>query len=117
MLPQWVHGGFRKSSRLRFQNAYPQLEIGSRKEALSRSALSIQAVRVQRASRKRHSEPIMGTTELRSIFMSRTCVLLLLVVVSSPRASSKDKTKTLPAQVLHAQTILVVSSPDAGEPV
>jgi len=59
----------------------------------------------------------MGTTELRSIFMSRTLMLLLLVVVSSPLASSKDKTKTLPAQVLQAQTILVVISPDAGEPV
>lgn len=46
--------------------------------------------------------------------MSRT-LLLLLVVVLSPFASSKDK--TLPAQVLQAQTILVVIDPYAGEPL
>lgn len=48
--------------------------------------------------------------------MSRT-LLLLLVVVLSPFASSKDKAKTLPAQVLKAQTILVVIDPYAGEPL
>src|SRR5689334_13259401 len=59
----------------------------------------------------------MGLTGPRAIFMSRTLMLLLLVVVSAPFASPKDKAKTLPAQVLHAQTILVVISPYAGEPV
>lgn len=49
--------------------------------------------------------------------MSRTLMLLLLVVVSSPFAISKNKAKTLPAQVLHAQTILVVIDPYAGEPL
>jgi hypothetical protein len=52
--------------------------------------------------------------------MSRTRMLLLLVVLSMPfafSAGSKDKAKTLPAQVLQAQTILVVISPDAGEPL
>jgi len=44
-------------------------------------------------------------------------MLLSLVVVSSPFAGSKDKPKTLPAQVLQAQTILVVINPDAGEPL
>lgn len=49
--------------------------------------------------------------------MSRNLTLLLLLVVSSPFAFSKDKPKPLPAQVLHAQTILVVIDPDAGEPL
>jgi len=49
--------------------------------------------------------------------MSRTLMLLSLVVVSSPFAGSKDKPKTLPAQVLQAQTILVAINPDAGEPL
>lgn len=49
--------------------------------------------------------------------MSRTLMLLLLVVVSSPFANSKDKPKTLPAQVLSAETVLVVIDPDAGEPL
>src|SRR5689334_18702148 len=59
----------------------------------------------------------MGLTGPRAIFMSRTLMLLLLVVVSAPFASSKDKAKTLPAVVLHAQTILVVIDPYAGEPL
>ena len=49
--------------------------------------------------------------------MSRTLMLLLLVVVSNPFASSKEKAKILPAQVLQAQTILVIINPDAGEPL
>jgi hypothetical protein len=44
-------------------------------------------------------------------------MLLLTVALVSPFAASKDKFKPLPAQVLHAQTILVVIDPDAGEPV
>ena len=49
--------------------------------------------------------------------MSRTLILLLLVAVLSPFAGAKDKAKILPAQVVHARTILVVIDPDAGEPV
>ena len=49
--------------------------------------------------------------------MSRAFLVLLLVAAWSPLANSKDKPKTLPAQVLHAETILVVIDPDAGEPV
>ena len=49
--------------------------------------------------------------------MARILTLLLLVVLSSPFAISKDKPKTLPAQVLQAQTIFVVINPDSGEPV
>lgn len=49
--------------------------------------------------------------------MSRTLMLLLLLVVLNSFAISKDKTKTLPAQVLQSRTILVVINPDAGEPV
>lgn len=59
--------------------------------------------------------PIM--TDIWSTSMSRTLVMVLLVVVSSPLAWSKDKPKVLPANVLHAQTILVVIDPDAAEPV
>ena len=49
--------------------------------------------------------------------MSRSWMLLLLFAVSSSLASSKDKPKTLPPQVLHAETILVVIDPNAGEPL
>jgi hypothetical protein len=49
--------------------------------------------------------------------MSRLLTLLLLIVVSSPFVDSKDKPKTLPAQVLRAETIFVVIDPDAGEPL
>jgi len=49
--------------------------------------------------------------------MSRIWMLVLLIALSSPFASSKDKPKTLPPQVLHAETILVVIDPDAGEPL
>ena len=49
--------------------------------------------------------------------MSRIWILILLVALSSPFAISKDKTTTLPLQVLHAETILVVIDPDAGEPL
>ena len=48
--------------------------------------------------------------------MSRTPTLLLLIALSASFAAAKDKVK-LPAQVLHAQTILVVVDPNAGEPL
>src|SRR5215469_18792241 len=59
----------------------------------------------------------MASHGARGNTMSRTLMLLLLVVVSSPFANSKDKPKTLPAQVLSAETVLVVIDPDAGEPL
>ena len=49
--------------------------------------------------------------------MSRTLLLFLLAAVVTPVATGKDKVKTLPAQVLQAQTILVVIDPNAGEPL
>jgi hypothetical protein len=49
--------------------------------------------------------------------MSRSLTLLLLGAMSIPFAAAKDKPKLLPAKVLHAQTILVVIDPDAGEPL
>jgi len=63
------------------------------------------------------AEPIMASHRAGATLMSRVLMLGLLVVVSSPFANSKDKPKTLPAQVLHAETILVVIDPDAGEPL
>lgn len=49
--------------------------------------------------------------------MSRSSMMLLLAVVVVPFTFAKDKAKPLPAQVLNAQTILVVIDPDAGEPL
>jgi len=49
--------------------------------------------------------------------MSRIWILFLFVAISSPFTSSKDKPKTLPPQVLRAESILVVIDPDAGEPL
>ena len=48
--------------------------------------------------------------------MARTLMPLLLVASLTPCLAAKDKVK-LPAQVLHAQTILVVIDPEAGEPL
>lgn len=49
--------------------------------------------------------------------LPRSFTLLLLIIVLSPSAQSKDKPKALPAQVLHAETIFVVINPNAGEPL
>jgi len=50
--------------------------------------------------------------------MSRTRLLLALVLVLSLGAGAKDKKKViLPADILRAETVLVVIQPDAGEPV
>jgi hypothetical protein len=50
--------------------------------------------------------------------MSRTRLLLPLILVLSLGAGAKDKKKvTLPADILRAETVLVVIRPDAGEPV
>ncbi len=49
--------------------------------------------------------------------MSRFLTSLALVAAFTPLAAAKDKIKPLPAQVLNAQTILVVIDPVAGEPL
>jgi hypothetical protein len=50
--------------------------------------------------------------------MSRMSVLLSLALLLTPFADAKDKNKiVLPADVLNAQTALVVIRPDAGEPL
>jgi hypothetical protein len=49
--------------------------------------------------------------------MSRTSLALLITLLLVPSAYPKDKNKkpVLPAEVLRAQTVLVMISPDAGE--
>jgi hypothetical protein len=50
--------------------------------------------------------------------MSRASVLLPVALLLVPFASAKDKNKSvLPADILRAETVLVVIDPDAGEPV
>jgi hypothetical protein len=50
--------------------------------------------------------------------MSRASVLIPIALLLVPLTSAKDKSKSLlPADVLRAQTVLVIINPDAGEPV
>jgi hypothetical protein len=50
--------------------------------------------------------------------MSRMSVLSVLALLLTPFVSAKDKNKgLLPADVLNAQTVLVVIHPEAGEPM
>jgi hypothetical protein len=50
--------------------------------------------------------------------MSRISTLFLLALLLPPFVSAKDKSKVLlPADVLKAQTVLVVIYPEAGEPI
>src|SRR6476646_9259843 len=43
-------------------------------------------------------------------------LLLLLILITAPLGSAKDKSKTnLPADILNARTVLVVINPEAGE--
>ena len=50
--------------------------------------------------------------------MSRASVLFPIAVLLVPLTSARDKSKSvLPADVLRAQTVLVIIDPDAGEPL
>lgn len=50
--------------------------------------------------------------------MSRASVLFPIAVLLVPLTSARDKSKSLlPADVLRAQTVLVIIHPDAGEPL
>jgi hypothetical protein len=50
--------------------------------------------------------------------MSRASVLIPIALLLVPLTSAKDKSKSLlPADVLRAQTVLVIINPEAGEPL
>jgi hypothetical protein len=59
----------------------------------------------------------MTKPPLQEVAMSRTSLLLLTALLLSPLANAKDKKNKpqLTADVLRAQTVLVMISPDAGE--
>jgi hypothetical protein len=61
--------------------------------------------------------PIIKKTLLRGRAMPRVFVLLSIILLA-PLTGARDKNKAvLPAEILKAQTVLVVINPEAGEPL